>query len=133
MQLLLADMDATVAQLASAQDCILTLRTRLQHAIEQCRDALSYVLENSSDSQGIAYNFMMMYGNAVSYWLLVKLAAAAQNRLDSGETDRFYKQKIATAEFFSTQILPRNSGFLVTLMSGSDSFDGLEPADFLHA
>jgi len=133
VQLLLADMDATVAQLASAQDCILTLRTRLQHAIEQCRDALSYVLENSSDSQGIAYNFMMMYGNAVSYWLLVKLAAAAQNRLDSGETDRFYKQKIATAEFFSTQILPRNSGFLVTLMSGSDSFDGLEPADFLHA
>lgn len=133
VQLLLADMDATVAQLASAQDCILTLRTRLQHAIEQCRDALSYVLENSSDSQGIAYNFMMMYGNAVSYWLLVKLAAAAQNRLDSGETDRFYNQKIATAEFFSTQILPRNSGFLVTLMSGSDSFDGLEPADFLHA
>ena len=133
VQLLLADMDATVAQLASAQGRILTLRNRLLQSIEQCREALSYVLENSSDSQGIAYNFMMMYGNAVSYWLLVKLAAAAQDRLNSGETDRFYNQKIATAEFFSTQILPRNSGFLVTLMSGSGSFDGLEPADFLHA
>ena len=133
VRLLLADMDTTVAQLASAQGRILTLRSRLLQSIEQCRKALTYVLENSSDSQGIAYNFMMMYGNAVSYWLLVKLAAAAQNRLNSGETDRFYSQKIATAEFFSTQILPRNSGFLVTLMSGSESFDGLEPADFLHA
>lgn len=76
---------------------------------------------------------MMLYGNTVSYWLLVKLAAAAQDRLAAGETDRFYNQKIATAEFFSTQILPRNSGFLATLVLGADSFDALEPADFLTA
>ena len=76
---------------------------------------------------------MMMYGNTVSYWLLVKLAAAAQDRLTAGETDRFYNQKIATAEFFSSQILPRNSGYLATLILGADSFDALEPADFVSA
>lgn len=131
--LLLAEMQATVDQLASAHGSAVNLRNRLRHAIEQCQDALNYVLENSSDSQGIAYNFMMMYGNTVSYWLLVKLAAAAQDRLTAGETDRFYNQKIATAEFFSTQILPRNSGYLATLILGADSFDALEPADFLQA
>ena len=133
VKVLLAEMQATVDQLASAHGSAVNLRNRLRHAIEQCQEALSYVLENSSDSQGIAYNFMMMYGNTVSYWLLVKLAAAAQDRLTAGETDRFYNQKIATAEFFSTQILPRNSGYLATLILGADSFDALEPADFLSA
>ena len=133
VKLLLADMQATVEQLESAHGSTVNLRNRLRHSVEQCQEALNYVLENSSDSQGIAYNFMMMYGNTVSYWLLVKLAAAAQERLAAGETDRFYNQKIATAEFFSTQILPRNSGYLATLILGAGSFDALEPADFLQA
>jgi len=133
VKLLLADMQATVEQLASAHGSTVNLRNRLRHSVEQCQEALNYVLENSSDSQGIAYNFMMMYGNTVSYWLLVKLAAAAEERLAGGETDRFYNQKIATAEFFSTQILPRNSGYLATLILGAGSFDALEPADFLQA
>ena len=133
VKLLLADMQATVDQLTSAHGSTVNLRNRLRHSVEQCQEALNYVLENSSDSQGIAYNFMMMYGNTVSYWLLVKLAAAAQERLAAGETDRFYNQKIATAEFFSTQILPRNSGYLATLILGAGSFDALEPADFLQA
>ena len=133
VKVLLADMQATVDQLAAAHGIVVNLRNRLRHSVEQCQEALNYVLENSSDSQGIAYNFMMMYGNTVSYWLLVKLAAAAQDRLAAGETDRFYNQKIATAEFFSTQILPRNSGYLATLILGADSFDALEPADFLQA
>jgi alkylation response protein AidB-like acyl-CoA dehydrogenase len=133
LKVLLADMQATVDQLAAAHGSVVNLRNRLRHSVEQCQEALNYVLENSSDSQGIAYNFMMMYGNTVSYWLLVKLAAAAQDRLAAGETDRFYNQKIATAEFFSTQILPRNSGYLATLILGADSFDALEPADFLQA
>ena len=133
VKLLLADMQATVEQLASAHGSTVNLRNRLRHSVEQCQEALNYVLENSSDSQGIAYNFMMMYGNTVSYWLLVKLAAAAEERLAAGEADRFYNQKIATAEFFSTQILPRNSGYLATLILGAGSFDALEPADFLQA
>ena len=133
VQVLLADMQATVDQLATAHGSTVNLRNRLRHSVEQCQEALNYVLENSSDSQGIAYNFMMMYGNTVAYWLLVKLAVAAQDRLAAGETDRFYNQKIATAEFFSTQILPRNSGYLATLILGADSFDTLEPADFLQA
>ncbi|ETN92498.1 Acyl-CoA dehydrogenase, short-chain specific [Gammaproteobacteria bacterium MOLA455] len=133
VRVLLADMQATVDQLASAHGGVVNLRNRLRQSIEQCQEALNYVLENSSDSQGIAYNFMMMYGNTVSYWLLVKLAAAAQDRLAAGSTDRFYNQKIATAEFFSTQILPRNSGYLAALILGADSFDALEPADFLQA
>ena len=133
VQVLLADMQSTVDQLASAHGSVANLRNRLRDGIEQCHSALQYVLENSSESQGIAYNFMMMYGNTVAYWLLVKLAAAAQDRLAEGETDRFYNQKIATAEFFSTQILPRNSGYLATLILGAKSFDALQPADFLSA
>ena len=93
-------MQATVDQLAAAHGSVVNCAIDCDMQIEQCQEALNYVLENSSDSQGIAYNFMMMYGNTVSYWLLVKLAAAAQDRLAAGETDRFYNQKIATAEFF---------------------------------
>ncbi len=133
VQRLLADMAATAEQVSGAQGTVATLGVRLQQAVEQCREALDYVLGHSEESPAIAYNFLMLYGGAVSYWLLVKLAAAAQQRLDSGETDRFYNQKIVTAEFFSTQILPRNSGYLQALVSGAAIFDALQPADFAHS
>ena len=131
VQRLLADMQATVGQLDTADGTIALLAQRLQQAIDQCREALSYVLANAEESGGIAYHFAMMYGNTVSYWLLVKLAAAAQQRIDAGENDRFFEQKIVTANFFSTQILPRNKACLESVVSGAENFVTMRPADFV--
>ena len=72
----------------------------------------------------------MLFGNSVSFWLLVKLAAAAQKRIDGGASDPFYGQKIKTASFFSSQILTRNLAFLASVITDSNYAEELVAADF---
>ena len=74
---------------------------------------------------------MMLFGNSVSYWCMVRLAIAAQKHLDNGSDDRFYNQKLATTGFFATQILPRNRAYLTSLQAGSESILGLGIEDFV--
>jgi hypothetical protein len=94
---------------------------------------MAEVLANPDDAPAVAYSFLMLFGNALCFWLLVVLAAAAQRRIDEGVTDRFYSQKIATASFFGSQILSRNQGLLQAVYDGSVSLDLIDAGDFLSA
>ena len=127
---LLADMQQTVSELSSATGAVKELASALAITIEQCQQALDYVLANSAKSPSLAYNFLMLFGNSVSFWLLVKLAAAAQKRIDEGSSDPFYGQKIKTASFFSSQILTRNLAYLASVITDSNYAEELVAADF---
>ena len=127
---LLAEMAETAALIDSANEQTLPLLKALEQAIAQCQQALDYVKANADRASYIAYHFLMLFGNSVSYWLMVKLAVAAQGRLEAGSDDRYYSQKIATTGFFASQILTRNSGYLSAVTSGLDSLDQLDSADF---
>ena len=61
---------------------------------------------------------------------MVRLAIAAQQRLDNGADDRYYIQKIATARFFATQILTRNNAYLASLQQGAETIVQLGAEDF---
>ena len=127
---LLAEMAETAALIDSANEQTRPLLKALEQAIAQCQQALDYVKANADRASYIAYHFLMLFGNSVSYWLMVKLAVAAQGRLEAGSDDRYYTQKIATTGFFASQILTRNSGYLSAVTSGLDSLDQLDSADF---
>ena len=127
---ILADMDATAAEHLPQLNHILKA---LHQAINDCRAGLKFILAHPEHSQAVAYNFMMLFGNSVAYWLLAKLAIAAQRYLDGGSQDRFYHQKIATTHFFATQILPRNRAYLASLESGAESIVELGADDFITA
>ena len=73
---------------------------------------------------------MMLFGNSVGYWLLVRLAIAAKSRIEQGSKDRFYQQKIATAEFFASQLLTRNAGYLGAIIADTGSYDDFVVEDF---
>jgi hypothetical protein len=122
-----------MAMQATAETTDNQLTAALQSAVEQCRAGLDYVLSHPGQSPAVAYNFMMLFGNSVSYWCMVQLAIAAQQKLDSGSDDRFYNQKIATTGFFATQILPRNAAYLASLQAGSASIVELGLEDFVTA
>jgi hypothetical protein len=128
--LLLADMQQTVSETSSATGAVKDLASALATTIEQCQQALDYVLANSAKSPSLAYNFLMLFGNSVSFWLLVKLAAAAQKHIDEGSNDPFYGQKIKTASFFSSQILTRNLAYLASVITDSNYAEELVAADF---
>ena len=102
----------------------------LQVAIKQCQQALDYVLANPQQSASLAYGYMMLFGNSVAYWLMVKLALAAQKAIDQGSNDRFYAQKVATTEFFAHQLLTRNYSYLSSVTGGSSYLDSLDDKDF---
>ena len=133
LMVLLNDMAATANLAESSAAPLKPLLSALQQAVNQCHEALDYVKANADRSQYIAYNFLMLFGNSVSYWLMLKLAVAAQGHLDRGSSDRFYSQKIATTDFFASQILSRNSGYLNAVTSGLDSLDQLDATDFQTA
>ena len=127
---LLTEMLATAESTASDCTRIKALLTALRVAVGQCQDALDQVLANPSNSQYMAYNFMMLFGNSVGYWLLVRLAIAAKSRIEQGSKDRFYQQKIATAEFFASQLLSRNAGYLGAIIADTGSYDDFVVEDF---
>jgi alkylation response protein AidB-like acyl-CoA dehydrogenase len=130
---LLAEMLAMAESTCSDCSSIKALLTALRVAVGQCQDALDQVLANPSNSQYMAYNFMMLFGNSVGYWLLVRLAIAAKSRIEQGSKDRFYQQKIATAEFFASQLLTRNAGYLGAIIADTGSYDDFGVEDFYRS
>jgi alkylation response protein AidB-like acyl-CoA dehydrogenase len=128
---LLAEMAATVSASKTDSLQVAELIKSLEMALEQCRQALAYVLGHAEQSPAVAYNYMMLFGNSVSFWLLTKLAVAAQAELDAGAEDRYYNQKLATARFFASQILTRNNAYLASLQQGAETIVELGAEDFV--
>ena len=126
---LIAEM-AEIAAIAAPSMHIQGLLTSLEKAISQCREALDCVLAKPDNSAYSAYAFMMLLGNSLSYWLLVRQALAAQRHLQAGSTEGFYRQKIATAQFFASQLLPRNYAYLSAVNADIDPLQSLAESDF---
>ena len=128
---LLAEMAVTVSASKTDSLQVAELIKSLEMALEQCRQALAYVLGHAEQSPAVAYSYMMLFGNSVSFWLLTKLAVAAQAELDAGAEDRYYNQKLATARFFASQILTRNNAYLASLQQGAETIVELGAEDFV--
>jgi len=130
---LLAEMTTTAQTTSSGCTSTNSLLLALKTAIVQCQSALDHVLANPSSSQFLAYNFMMLFGNSVGYWLLVRLSIAAKSHIEKGSEDRFYRQKIATTEFFASQLLTRNAGYLGAITGDTQSYDEFMVEDFYRS
>ncbi|WP_035697667.1 acyl-CoA dehydrogenase C-terminal domain-containing protein, partial [Glycomyces tenuis] len=50
---------------------------------------------------------LLAVGDLMVAWLLLRQAEIAQNKLDGGADDDFYRGKVAAAKFFSHEVLPR--------------------------
>jgi hypothetical protein len=50
---------------------------------------------------------LLAVGDLMVGWLLLRQAEVAQQKLDEGADDDFYRGKIAAAKFFSKEVLPR--------------------------
>jgi alkylation response protein AidB-like acyl-CoA dehydrogenase len=125
IQQLLTEMTKSVNNCDFASADTKMLKKSLFSSIDQCQSALEHVLENQQKAPFVAYQLMMLFGNSIAYWQLVILACAAQKKIDAGDGDTFLLQKVATARFFSTQILPRNYAYLEAIICNADFVDDL--------
>jgi len=119
----LREFEALVESHASAQ--ISSLRRGFSEALVACEDATQYLLmagnENPNAPASASFNYMMCMGVLTGGWLMLKSAVAAQAKIDAGSDDVFYTSKIATAQFYVEQILPRSLAHKTAVMSGADS------------
>ena len=125
---LLTEMRQTVESQTDQTQSTPLLIAALQRTVEQCHLALDHVLAQPQKAPFVAFQFMMLFGNSVAYWQLMKLACAAQRELQAGDQDEFLQQKLATAQFYKTQILPRNQAYLEAILAESEFMDGLSLA-----
>lgn len=117
LQQLITEMTQTVDDCDIESKSIKTLLDCLINTIDQCQLALEHILQAPHKASFVAYQFMMLFGNSIAYWQLVILACAAQRKIQAGDTDQFLRQKIATTQFYSAQILPRNHMHLEAIIS----------------
>ena len=122
---LLADMSQTIDINTNQTEPSKLLLAGLQVTLDQCQSALDHVLAYPQKASFVAYQFMMLFGNSVAYWQLAILGCAAAEKIQSGDQDEFLKQKLATAQFYKTQILPRNQSHLAAILADSEFIDNL--------
>ena len=120
IQQLIAQIEYSLDNLSAQSEPTSRLQAGLKKTIDQCQLALDHVLENQHKASFVAYQFMMLFGNSIAYWQLLILACAAHSKIDEGDTDKFLSQKIATAQFFNSQILPRNQAYLEAITADSE-------------
>lgn len=125
LQQLITEMTQTIDDCDIESKSIKTLLDCLINTIDQCQLALEHILQAPHKASFVAYQFMMLFGNSIAYWQLVILACAAQRKIQAGDTDQFLRQKIATTQFYSAQILPRNHMHLEAIISDVKFVDDL--------
>ena len=123
---LLADMSQTIDINTNQTEPSKLLLAGLQVTLDQCQSALDHVLAHPQKASFVAYQFMMLFGNSVAYWQLAILGCAAAEKIQSGDQDEFLEQKLATAQFYKTQILPRNQSHLEAILADSEFIDNLK-------
>lgn len=115
METILQEVRETVAQLEACGDARLAviacaLRTALAEQ-ERSSEFIVQALKDSAEvAMGASFEYMMQTGYLFGGWHLGRSALVALQKLQAGSDNSFYEAKIATAAFYSEQVLPRCTG-----------------------
>lgn len=124
MHQLIDEIRQTVQQLNDADGVLALMGQRLSAAAnlqaESTESIVNLLSSEPEAARGAAFDYLMQTGYCFGGWQLARAALIAQKRLAEGFTDPFYEQKIATANFYMHNILPRCRGYAgVVTESGS--------------
>src|SRR5262252_7926068 len=85
-------------------------------ALEQATQWVSQTIrEDANAALAASVNYMMLTGYVCGGWQMARAAIAARRMLASGADERFCRAKIATARFYTEQILPKASALLTAV------------------
>jgi hypothetical protein len=62
--------------------------------------------------------FLMLLGYVAGGWQMARAALAAQARIDAGDADAFYAEKIVTARFYADHFLSQAAGLASSVRDG---------------
>jgi 3-(methylthio)propanoyl-CoA dehydrogenase len=122
----LAAMAAVADDLAAAGDELAGIGARLAEATAALQEASDWLLDrvagSPNDALAGATPYLRMFGLVAGGWLLARSALAAKRVLDGGsspEPDQWLCEKVATARFYASQLLPQACGLLPAVTAGA--------------
>jgi 3-(methylthio)propanoyl-CoA dehydrogenase len=128
----IAGIDATAAEAVAAGGEVAVLGERLADAAAAFRTATEWLQRHGDidpdNGLAAASPYLRMAGIVTGGWLLTKSALAAEALRSAGGdgfTTEFLEQKLVTAHFYVTQLLPQAAGLLPAITAG--------PADLFAA
>ena len=119
---LMAELDATLEKTGSNTN-LSTIATHLKEAKQTLQETAQFVLDNADSHAkfegAVSFNFLMQMGFVLGAWYHLRSAAIASDRLQNGESDaNFMQQKIAAANFYTSQLLPRAAAYGAAVKNG---------------
>ena len=115
-----------VQKAKSKNDNILFMKEALEGSFEALEDALISILEQASENldsaAAVSVPYLNCFSNVACGVMMLKSALAAQAILDNSEGDKkFLEEKINTAHFYMTHILPKADAYSIAVQQGSSS------------
>jgi hypothetical protein len=115
MEAVLQQVREVVTTLEAADDPRLAaMAVALNRALADMEASTQFVLQALRDdgavAMGASFEYMMQTGYLFGGWQMARVALVALARLRDGSDNSFFEAKIATAEFYCEQILPRCAG-----------------------
>ena len=122
------EMAALDADLEAAGDRFLSIRASLAEGLLALQGATEWLLvcEDPNDALAGATPYLELFGTVTGGWLLAKGALVAAGKLEEAD-DPFLRAKIATAHFYCTQILPRATALVPSVMAGAGDLFEIDP------
>jgi acyl-CoA dehydrogenase len=126
MQQSLRAMPAESGTVAQVRDAALDGVGRLQAAAASLLEKLASAPDRA---MAVSVPFLKLCGFAIGGWLMARAAGVAAARLAQGGADReFLAAKIASAHFYSTQVLSQALALEQVVKTGSDAIVGADAA-----
>jgi len=122
---LITKITAVDAELADAGEDLAPIRAGLADGVGVLTQAVMWLAEHGpgkpNDALAGATPFLRLMGTVIGGWVMARAALAATELLQKGEGDpEFLQAKIATARFYTDQLLPEVHGLLPMVTAGVD-------------
>jgi 3-(methylthio)propanoyl-CoA dehydrogenase len=99
------------------------MRKRFIAGVDALQAAADWLLANYANDIKAAHAgsvpFLKLLGVVAGGWQLLRAAAIAQGKLDAGDDDAFYRNKIATARFYADHVLTQAAGLSEAVAGGA--------------
>jgi len=99
------------------------LHSQFAQAIDAYEVATKFVLTHAqSDLRAVfagSVPYLMLAGTVHGGWHMARAALACLRRMDAGEMEAFYRQKLATAVFYGAHLLPRAQALRAAVQAGA--------------
>ncbi|MCB1614935.1 MAG: acyl-CoA dehydrogenase C-terminal domain-containing protein [Pseudomonadales bacterium] len=87
-------------------------------------------MQNADEVGAASVDYLMYSGYVVFAYIWARMALVADQKINAGSQDAFYKAKMLTAKFYFDRLLPRTKAHAAALLSGAENLMTLPESDF---